>query len=338
MPVYPTKGRWRWTFNRVINGMRHRSTKLLPKGWSRAQAEAFDRQESSRLYAEATGIQQQRLTLAGAVALYIDHHLPAMKNGKKATQDLAHLVEDIERTMLEDVAKMANQYEIAHKHLAPATVRNRLAYLKAAVRYAYRKHDYGDRDYTDKMIMPTVNNERQVYAKAPQLEKLWAAFDDPEARALFRLAYYCGPRWRAELLPRVPEDVEKNGRDVWLNLGITKNGTPRMKWVHPDARPDLTWLPFQRADTAYYRAFGRARDAIGRPDLKPHDLRHSLASNIISRGGTLQDVQGALHHDSLVSSKRYAHLYPERLKAVLKGLGVKKNAHSRAAQKKKKAA
>ena len=338
MPVYPTKGRWRWTFNRIVGGKRFRSTKLLPQGWGRAQAEAYDRTESSRIYAELSGIQKPRLPLSGAVALYIEHRLPDLKNGKKAAQDLAHLVDRIENTMLEDVAKMANEYELEHKHLAPATVRNRLAYLKAAVRYAYRKHNYGDRDYSDKMTMPTVNNGRQVYAKSGQLQSLWAAFDDPEARALFRLAYYCGTRWRAELLPRQPEDIERNGKDVWLNLGTTKNGTPRMKWVHPEARADLDYLPFTKGDNAFYKAFRKARGAIGRENLNPHDLRHSLASNIVSRGGSLQDVQAALHHDSLISSQRYSHLYPERLKQVLRGVGIQKNAQSKARTKKAKAA
>lgn len=338
MPVYTTKGRWRWTFNRIVGGRRFRSTKLLPPGWGRAQAESYDRTESSRIYAELSGIQKPRLTLSGALALYIEHRLPGLKNGKKAAQDLAQMVDQIELTMLEDVSKMANEYERDNAHLAPATVRNRLAYLKAAVRYAYRKHNYGDRDYSDKMTMPTVNNGRQVYAKSGQLESLWAAFEDHEARALFRLAYFCGPRWRAELLPRVPEDVERNGRDVWLNLGKTKNGTPRMKWVHPDARPDLDYLPFTRGDSAYYRAFRKAREVIGMENLNPHDLRHSLASNIVSRGGSLQDVQAALHHDSMISSQRYAHLYPERLKQVLMGVGVHKNAHSKTKKRKVSAA
>lgn len=177
------------------------------------------------------------------------------------------------------------------------------------------------------MTMPTVNNGRQVYAKVDELDKLWAAFDDAEARSLFRLAYFTGPRWRAELLPRKPTDIERNGNEIWLNLGETKNGTPRMKWVHPDAHKDLEALPFTRRDRAFYEAFRRAREAIGRPDLNPHDLRHSLASNIVSRGGSLQDVQAALHHDSVISSKRYAHLYPERLREVLK------NAHKQPKKK-----
>lgn len=330
MPVYfdKDKKRWRFTFNRKIDNARHRATKLLPKGWSRGQAEAYDRSHSGSLYAQATGLEKPRLSLAGAVELYIDHHIPGLRTAKKIAQDLAHLVDEIESSHLDEVADLANRYELAHRTtLAPATIHNRLAYLKAAVRYAYRKHHYGDRDYTDRMTLPKVSNGRQVYAKHPALEALWAAFDDPEARALFRIAYYCGLRWRAELLPRQPGDVEKVGRDVWLNLGLTKNGSPRMKWVHPAARADLAYLPFTRGDSAFYAAFWKAREAVGMEDFKPHDQRHSLASHILSGGNTLADVQEALHQDSAVSAKRYAHLYRERLKSVLKGLPGQKNAH-----------
>jgi site-specific recombinase XerD len=90
-----------------------------------------------------------------------------------------------------------------------------------------------------------------------------------------------------------------------------------MKPVHPAIMEDLKRLPFTRHPRTYYAAFERARERAGMPWLVAHDLRHSLASDIISRGGTLPDVQGALHHDSVQSAKRYAHLYPERLRAVL---------------------
>lgn len=38
---------------------------------------------------------------------------------------------------------------------------------------------------------------------------------------------------------------------------------------------------------------------------------------IVSAGGTLHDVSAALHHKSLASSRRYAHLSPERVKSVI---------------------
>ena len=112
MPVYfdRAKARWRFSFNRVIKRRRHRATKLLAPGWSRAQAEAYDRQESSRLYAEAAGLQKRTLSLAGAVQLYTEHKLPELRASRKAAQHLNQLVPFIEGAALEEVAGTAARY------------------------------------------------------------------------------------------------------------------------------------------------------------------------------------------------------------------------------------
>ncbi len=324
MPVYfdKAKGRWRFIFRRRVDNRRYQLTKLLPKGWSRAQAEAYDRSEGSRLFSEATGITKARLPLAGAVKLYLDHRIPELKNGKKAAQDLAHLVDEIEGGYLDQIPEIATRYDLENRgRLSPGTIRNRLAYLKAAARYAYRKHGYGDRDYTDRMMIPQANNERQSYARMSDLNRLWRAFSDPTARAVFRMAFYMGLRWRAELLPRTKADLQKIDGQTWLRIGMTKNGSPRMVPVHPAIIADLKRLPIEIPDRTLYDHWWQAVAAIGMPELRPHDLRHSLASEIISNGGTLDDVRGALHHESLQASKRYAHLYPERVRSVMLGIG-----------------
>jgi integrase len=322
MPVYfdKAKGQWRFSFNRIIGNARVRSTKLLPQGWSRNQAEQYDRRESSRLYAEATGIEKPRLMLAPAVALYLDHRCPDLRNGKKVAQDLAHLFPLIESAYLDQLDDIARQYILANPHLSPATIHNRLAYLRAGVRYARRTHGYGKGmpDYAGEMVLPKVDNGRQVYAKLPEIDKLHAAFEDDEARALFALAFGMGLRWRAELLTRTQEHIQVNGDDVWLEIGRTKNGDPVMKPVPPDCRKWLRFIPFQHGDSWFYGHWSKAKAAIGRPDLRPHDQRHSLASHILSTpGGTLADVKAALHQKSYQSAERYAHLYPERAKEVL---------------------
>lgn len=40
--------RWRYEFDRYIQGRRHRLSRLLPRGWSQAQADAYDRTEGAR--------------------------------------------------------------------------------------------------------------------------------------------------------------------------------------------------------------------------------------------------------------------------------------------------
>jgi hypothetical protein len=48
-------GRWLYQFDRLINGQRIRANKLLPAGWTRVQALAFDQRETARLFGAATG-------------------------------------------------------------------------------------------------------------------------------------------------------------------------------------------------------------------------------------------------------------------------------------------
>jgi len=45
-----------------------------------------------------------------------------------------------------------------------------------------------------------------------------------------------------------------------------------------------------------------------------HDLRHSFASALVNRGVSIYEVQYLLGHSSLNTTKRFAHLSPERLR------------------------
>ena len=80
--------RWRFQFDRWIEGRRHRASRLLPSGWNQAQADAFDGRETARLYAVATGIQAADPLIDDAVALYLrdKRHLKSIKS---AAENLA---------------------------------------------------------------------------------------------------------------------------------------------------------------------------------------------------------------------------------------------------------
>lgn len=327
MPVYfdTRKQRWRFTFNRVIRGERHRASRLLPAAWNRSRAEAYDRAETGRLYAIATGIESPTRLIDEAVRLYLDHRVPQHRAGHKAALHLAALLPWYEGCTLADLPDVAREYATDRAgELAPGTIRNRLAYLKAACRYAWKHHGLVDADPTARMHVPPARNERQVYLRLAEFRRLVRACRDPEARAIMRIAFCTGLRWISELLPLSPSAVKLRGRQLWLEVGRTKNETPRMVPVHPAIRADLARLPFRRHWRDYYGAFEAARDRAGLQHVRMHDLRHSLASAIISAGGTLPDVQAALHHKSVASARRYAHLYPERLRAVIMKIGKKR--------------
>jgi len=343
MPVYYDKGkeRWRFTFNRKIRGKRYRASKLLPAGWNRPRAETFDRQETARLYALATGIEQRDPLIDEAVDFYRANRLRVHRAGHKAERHLAALLDYYSGQPLSALPDIALQYELEQRGaLSPATIRNRLAYLKAACRYAWKHHAITEFDPTARMVIPSAGPSRETYIKVPQLNKLLNSFSDREAAAIAKLAFYTGLRWISELLPRTKGDIRRNGRQVWLYVGETKNGTPRMVPVHPEVKACLKLLPFKRHWRDYYAEFEKARKKAGLPKLRMHDLRHSLASEIVSNGGTLADVQAALHHQSVASARRYAHLYPERTRHIMLKVGrkVQKNAHRKGKNNARKAA
>ena len=52
-------------------------------------------------------------------------------------------------------------------------------------------------------------------------------------------------------------------------------------------------------------------------DFSFHDLRHTFASQVIMKGGSLKDVQELLGHKTMAMTLRYAHLTQEHKKAAV---------------------
>jgi integrase len=62
-------------------------------------------------------------------------------------------------------------------------------------------------------------------------------------------------------------------------------------------------------------------------DFRFHDLRHTFASQLLLKGGTLKDVQELLGHKTMTMTLRYAHLTQEHKKKavnLLNGLTASK--------------
>jgi integrase len=80
---------------------------------------------------------------------------------------------------------------------------------------------------------------------------------------------------------------------------------------------------------AIKRSFRASLKRAGIQDFRFHDLRHTFASLVLMRGGSLKDVQELLGHKDMTMTLRYAHLTQEhKRKAVnlLNGLTSDVNA------------
>lgn len=314
--------RWRFEFDRVVAGVRKRTSKLLPKGWSQAQADAFDRKEGGRLWAVATGVERPKRLIDEAVLLYLQDKTE-LKSYQSAVENLAAIAWAHAGKTLDELPEVA-QTIAAHrsgvrdgKILSQSTIKGRLALLKAACRWAWKKHGLCENDPTARMILPEVRNERHVYATRQQVGRLVWAADRRYVRQMILAAFYTGMRL-GEL-----ERVEVDGNR--LVLADTKNGDRRVIPAHPQLERLglLKVLPLTTLRSTLEAGWKRARVRAKLPHIRIHDLRHSAASEMVNAGVELYTVGQVLGHRDPRSTQRYSHLRDETLLLAVGSIGKK---------------
>ena len=325
---------WRYQFDRVIEGRRHRSSRLLPKGWSQAKADTFDRKESARLYAVGTGVESGSSALIEAA---VEHYLRDkghLKSRQSVIENLAAIAWAYEGKTFADlpaIARMVNETREGvrdGKVLSDATVKNRLALLKAACRWGWKAHGMCEADPTARMQLPNVNNDRHVYKDRADMLLIAQAADRKDVRALIRVAFYTGMR-KGELRRATFSDGA-------LHLDDTKNGSRRSVPVHPRILVCMKFVPFTAPKSTLDRAWQRARHAVDMDDVHVHDLRHSAASEMVNAEVDLYTVGAVLGHKDARSTQRYAHLQHGTLAAAVGKIG-RKSPHKTVDEDKKKA-
>jgi integrase len=204
----------------------------------------------------------------------------------------------------------------------PATVRNRLAYLRAACRWAWKHHSMGEHDPAERMVLPKVKNARHVYLSRAEMLRVARAMGLSWSRDAARVAFYTG--WRiSEVLQATPVETPSG---LALAIPDTKNGQPRMVPVHHRVSHLVrgSW-PLPVTKWTVSKEVKAAMRAVGLGHARLHDLRHSAASEMINAGVDLYTVGGVLGHKSAVSTARYAHLAQDRLREAVGKIGAKKS-------------
>jgi integrase len=314
MSIYWNKARKRWVYeyDRYIQGQRVRATKLLQRGWSQAQADAYDRTESARLSALASGIQQDDPFIETAVALYL-RDKTELKSYKSTVEHLAAIYWAYHGKRMSSLKAVADDVRTASAGLKPATVKQRLAWLKAACRWAWKRHGLVQHDPTTRMQMPTVNNERHVYRDREQMLRACRACTNWYGQIALRVGFYSGLRLGEMMRVEVDGDV--------LVLADTKNGDRRAIPVHPKIAHLTRFLPLPGPKITIQRAVKRAMRKVGLGDTTFHDLRHSAASEMVNNGVDLYTVGAVLGHRDARSTKRYSHLNTDTLAAAVGKIG-----------------
>ncbi|RTR01980.1 tyrosine-type recombinase/integrase [Halomonas nitroreducens] len=191
---------------------------------------------------------------------------------------------------------------------AQSTINNHLQVVKRVLNLAYREWGWLEQPLGDKLRKKSPKNERHVYLTTDQLSELLQAIPDrnPVEKKVIALAALTGLR-QGELLSLDASNV--HGGRILLRPDQTKSGKARVVPVPEDARPWLEDLPFATTYPRLRLAWEKARQAVGRPDLRFHDLRHSYASMLAQAGESMTTVRDLLGHSSLIVTSRYAHMF-----------------------------
>ena len=321
MPIYRDKARGCliFEFDRLIEGQRVRARKALPKSWSKAQADAYDRQESARLYALATGVERPQFLIEDAIAIYLKERTPDLKSGDNIQRELGMMMWAYKGKPMGALAEVCRDYvekafnEQTGEPLSAATKRNRIRYLTSACRWGWKRHGMHDRDPAERVIAPEVRNERRHYVNRAEMLAIAKACKCKKSRAAIRIAFYSGMR-----LSEILEAVRQDGMFL---LADTKNGEPRHVPMHPKIRAAAKVGPRNKWNVS--KEFKAAATAVGMGHLRFHDLRHSAASAMINAKVNLYTVGAVLGHKSAASTQRYAHLATESIKLALGEIGKK---------------
>ncbi len=304
--------RWRFEFDRYVGGQRLRKDRLLPAGWTRAQADAFEQKESSALLAIAAGIAKPRRTIDEAVTHYVRERCPGLKHGAGTARELDTMADWWRGRAIEDLPDVCTEYAAdQYGALKPATIKNRIAYLRAACRWAWKRHQLGDSDPGARVVAPQVRNARQVVIDRAQMVALARACRHPGVRAVIRIAFYSGMR--------VGEILTSARIGTAFVMADTKNGHPRIVPMHYRILGAARVPMPKRSEIDYY--WPLARVACGMQYVTLHDLRHAAASAMINAGEDLATVGAVLGHKSAASTKRYSHWGTERLAAAVGKIG-----------------
>ncbi|MNQ81813.1 Tyrosine recombinase XerD [compost metagenome] len=178
--------------------------------------------------------------------------------------------------------------------------------------------------------MYELNNARERYLTAEETQRLRDALEDcgnNQMRYIVPLLLLTGARKR-ELLDACWEHFDLERR-VW-RIPTSKTGKPRYVPLSTAVIAILEQLPrwngcpylvpnpkTHKPFRSVFCSWDAARKLAGLPDVRMHDLRHSMASNMVNSGRSLYEVSKVLGHAQLKTTQRYSHLSQETLLAAV---------------------
>jgi site-specific recombinase XerD len=232
---------------------------------------------------------------------------------------------------------------------APSSQARAVAALKGFFRFCV-ENEYLDRDPAAVLRTPKKREALPDVLDRHELGRLLAIPTSDEVwerqhrgkrerdRLLLALFAYSGLR-RAELLGLDWDDVDLGQRVV--RVRNAKGGRQRVVPLHPalvslfdDYLATRLPLGIERAlfvgvqgrrlsvtiMSQTFRRYAQAAGVTKRKRVTPHTLRHVFASELLSSGANLRQIQELLGHKHLDSTQRYTHVTAHQLRGAVKRL------------------
>lgn len=249
----------------------------------------------------------------------------AIKWGKSGAPKSMHshtrnVLQYLANTQLTDTPKAAqNMKEVMlSQGLSNQTINRRLAVVRRVLNLCYREWGLLDEPLADRISLLTERNTaRELYLEPHELDSLLDACQDPQAANMIRLAAYTGMR-RGELFKASQKDFKLIDGKGAIRVSQTKSGKSRWVPVPRELWPVCNALPFTLTEWQLRTNFEQAREQIGRPDIRFHDLRHSYATWLISKGVDVAVVRDILGHSSLAVTSKYVQSIGVNIDEVFK--------------------
>ena len=297
--------RWRIRFAIGAHGRSYRES--LGPEWSERQI--VERVAQLRQQAIAGALGRPDHLISDALEVFLER-AEAFKGYAQLKGHVKAVWKWLEGKRLSEIGDVARDYRRFHRaKLSGSTINRRVALLRRVSNIAWKELGWIDRPVHFEMAKEVA---RTMHLSMAQVEVLVAATTHQPTIDAIWIAVCTG--WRqGELWALTQENVKG---DV-LVLYDSKNGEARISPIHDRIKDAVTRLPFPVVAHTVFVHFKEASKAIGLPELRFHDLRHTTASLIIAAGGTLKDVQEVLGHRSAAAANRYAHMIIERKRAVL---------------------
>jgi integrase len=268
-------------------------------------------------------------------------HLRPASRARDESYMRNHVLPAFGHLPLAGISKLRVQAWVRKLHeggLAPATVRECHRLLQGALSEAVDARLIPESPCRS-ISLPRIPHQEQRYLAPDQVERLTEVVD-PTFRALVYCAVYLGCRW-GELVglkrdnlnllkrevrivgaleevnggPRYVEETKTNASRRTLSippflaeeLGLHLQGAPESDFIFTGSKGAL--LRRSNFRKRYWKPSVNRAELD--PELRFHDLRHSCASILISRGAHPKEIQARLGHASITTTlDRYGHLLP----------------------------